>query len=423
MAKQLKDILKQAHDTIKGVRASTTTAGSTGKDPGVDYDPKAGDEQEFVAKHSVQRWDEPEGNKNQADVVKYSLDTPQNARMGNKEDEAKASYFRPVKESKKMKCESCNSMYEGASCGCGAKPVKKLEEVLTKSTTAGETISDFVHSKNPKFAGKSKEKRKEMALAAYYAKQRNEEVEQIDELSPATLSSYKSKAADSEKTLTNKSSSLSVPPKERNVAAVKANQRRIGMNLATKKLGEAVTTDNEGHGYHGTVGGNHEERTKKYAAMHAHVKKLVGAAGHLRDARQPNQMVKHFLDSPHGRHVADNPTDSTIKSHFAYFKKKYKPEHFKEDLAVPLLQSHDDSGYSMTRAELKALADKAMHLVMSMPEGMHVEPWCQAKIAQAKSMINDVHDYMLYSEKDNEQTDTPLTFPNMSVDVNTGQNV
>jgi len=65
-----------------------------------------------------------------------------------------------------------------------------------------------------------------------------EEAEQIDELSPGTLNSYKTKAAGSETSLTNKSSTLSVPPKDRNAAAVKANQRRIGMKLATKKLGE-----------------------------------------------------------------------------------------------------------------------------------------------------------------------------------------
>lgn len=52
----------------------------------------------------------------------------------------------------------------------------QIDEVITKATPAGEVISDFIHSDNPKFAGKSKEKRKEMALAAYYAKQRNEEV-------------------------------------------------------------------------------------------------------------------------------------------------------------------------------------------------------------------------------------------------------
>ena len=56
-----------------------------------------------------------------------------------------------------------------------------INEVLSKDASAGAWIHDFVHSDNPKFAGKSKEERKKQALAAYYAKQKNEEVEQIDE--------------------------------------------------------------------------------------------------------------------------------------------------------------------------------------------------------------------------------------------------
>jgi len=52
----------------------------------------------------------------------------------------------------------------------------ELAEVLAKDATAGDYIHDFVHSDNPKFAGKSKEMRKKMALAAYYAKQKNEEL-------------------------------------------------------------------------------------------------------------------------------------------------------------------------------------------------------------------------------------------------------
>lgn len=51
---------------------------------------------------------------------------------------------------------------------------EQINEVLSKDASAGEWISDFVKSDNPKFAGKSKEKRKQMALAAYYAKQRGE---------------------------------------------------------------------------------------------------------------------------------------------------------------------------------------------------------------------------------------------------------
>lgn len=59
--------------------------------------------------------------------------------------------------------------------------LKSVNEVLSKKAPAGEWIKDFQKSDNPKFAGKSMEKRKQMALAAYYAKQRNEEVEQTDE--------------------------------------------------------------------------------------------------------------------------------------------------------------------------------------------------------------------------------------------------
>lgn len=45
-----------------------------------------------------------------------------------------------------------------------------LEEKLTKSMSAGDVISDFVHSENPKFKGKSKKERMKMALGAYYSK-------------------------------------------------------------------------------------------------------------------------------------------------------------------------------------------------------------------------------------------------------------
>ena len=53
---------------------------------------------------------------------------------------------------------------------------EQVAEVLTKSMGAGKFIKDFIKSRNPRFAGKSKEKRKEMALGAFYSK---EEVEQV----------------------------------------------------------------------------------------------------------------------------------------------------------------------------------------------------------------------------------------------------
>ena len=48
--------------------------------------------------------------------------------------------------------------------------VEQLDEKLPASASAGDYIHDFVHSDNPKFAGKSTKERQKMALGAFYAK-------------------------------------------------------------------------------------------------------------------------------------------------------------------------------------------------------------------------------------------------------------
>ena len=117
------------------------------------------------------------------------------------------------------------------------------------------------------------------------------------------------------------------------VAYKKATEKE-GRKPLNAKITEAltrVTSGNKGYGYHGTVEARDDaEKDKRYSAMHRYAKKLVGDAGHLQDAKKPNVMVKHFLDSPHGRHIADNPTDKNITSRFSEFKKKYKPEMHEE---------------------------------------------------------------------------------------------
>ena len=77
----------------------------------------------------------------------------------------------------------------------------QINEVLKKSDSIETWISDFVHSDAPQFKGKSKEKRIEMAKAAYYAAQKDEgviqpngtdkvvkteDVEKLHEVSPNT---------------------------------------------------------------------------------------------------------------------------------------------------------------------------------------------------------------------------------------------
>ena len=64
---------------------------------------------------------------------------------------------------------------------------KAINEVMKKDATAADWINDFLHTDNPKFDGKSKAERKNMALAAYYSmkkrsRNRNESIEvELDE--------------------------------------------------------------------------------------------------------------------------------------------------------------------------------------------------------------------------------------------------
>lgn len=283
MPKQLKDILA-------GVKSSKVVPGSTGSDPGIDYAPKAPNEQEFVKKHSTEKHADRVGNDDdiyQATNIKHSQIADK--KHGYKKPEDKTVYA--------TEATKCNMTEEGTACpvhemaDC-SKSSKTLKEVLTKKTPAGEVIKDFMKSKDPKFAGKSKEERKRMALGAYY--------------------------------------------------------------------------------------GMHPKKSKKT----------------------------------------------------------------NEDLAVPLIGSHDqdeDESAEMAKTQLRALANKALHLAMQLNDDQMVEPWVQSKIAVAKDYVTAVHDYMVYGDhKDKEvekeqtapydggidMTGAPRnTFPSFAADVNTGRNV
>ncbi len=109
------------------------------------------------------------------------------------------------------------------------------------------------------------------------------------------------------------------------------------------ELDEAAKSGNLTYGYHGTINADDDaDRSKKYSAAHNQAKRLLNAYGHLQDARRPNVMVKHFLDSTHGRHIADihnynsrpDAANKEILSRFAHFKKKYDPKDFREETSV-----------------------------------------------------------------------------------------
>lgn len=128
-----------------------------------------------------------------------------------------------------------------------------------------------------------------------------------------------------------KSGAVHTPMSQARHLARQAMKKQMKEDVEFDILDEAVESGNKGYGYHGA----HPSETadKEYAKAHATVKKVAGSAGHLKDAKKPNVMVKHYLDSRHGRHLADVGTNDHeyIKKDFGKFKKSYKESDFSKE--------------------------------------------------------------------------------------------
>jgi hypothetical protein len=214
---------------------------------------------------------------------------------------------------------------------------------------------------------------------------------------------------------------------------------------ASKSMDTAAAKGSAGHETFMKRSAGHKLALDKTNPEHKRLKAKVGTSdANAKDAAYKKAVSEEVIDEKHL-----TPAEMKKREEIAQAIHKKTPsmpmskkmaiatstaKKVAEDLAIPLLggdhppRGDSDEAVEMVKAELKALANKAMHLVMQMPAGMHVEPWCQSKIAQAKSYVTDVHDYMMYGDHDKEEEDegtmdTPITLPNMSVDVNTGRNV
>ena len=129
------------------------------------------------------------GNRNSPiEFVQGNAQTPEEDDEKKKLKKENMSLVSKILEAKKKKAEE--------ACNEEAELTRELHEVLSADAQAGDWIHDFVHSDNPKFEGKSKKERIKMALGAYYAKQRNEEVEHVTESSVRTRDGDIVKAGD-----------------------------------------------------------------------------------------------------------------------------------------------------------------------------------------------------------------------------------
>jgi hypothetical protein len=120
--------------------------------------------------------------------------------------------------------------------------IQYIEEKLSASDPAGKWISDFVASDNPKFAGKSKKERINMALGAYYAakKMKTEEVELEEAADPGKHRVVNKKvevkaAADTKKS----EKKLKTAEKVMQIAKNKKNPVNLEPVLASNKVNNA----------------------------------------------------------------------------------------------------------------------------------------------------------------------------------------
>jgi hypothetical protein len=147
------------------------------------------------------------------------------------------------------------------------------------------------------------------------------------------------------------------------------------------------------------------------------------------------EIIRDFIDSKNPKFAGKSTKERQRMALGAYYSMHPEKSKTNEDLAVPLLGSHDiakhktddtESEIEMVKTELKAIANKAMHMIMSMQNGVHIETWVQSKIASSKQMISDVHDYMVYGEHEEDEQTAPsdggisLTYPNTNADNNAG---
>lgn len=100
---------KPLNDILKGVKKSTVSKLTTGKDPGVDYADKMPDTRDFVAKHSIEKHEDRVGNG--PDVyngAKQTLSTKKEKNHGYNSDTDDRVYEASM-------CEACGSK----NCSCG----------------------------------------------------------------------------------------------------------------------------------------------------------------------------------------------------------------------------------------------------------------------------------------------------------------
>lgn len=342
----------------------------------------------------------------------------------------------------------------------------QLDEVLSKDAKAGDYISDFVHSTNPKFDGKSKKERINMALGAYYSTQKKkdgvseshapiapvpdkkyikgtpenkaykatkkpingmptnmnkEEAEPIDELSTELLGRYKKTAGEQ----------ASAADKAGNYA--KGNKRFMGINKATNKQ---FDNDLKKHGQYQKEEAEQIEEKSDQAKQNKTMKNMMDASRGARfklnnpvPAAEPEHKTAQAHNKAIGRSLRNEASDTVTKDasgkvisfkHEGDWKKATKTDAKKNpagkvaNMAGQAMQKmknmseekdEQEYGYEgdMALNQLATLTRCAEMIKDMLKPDTDMPEWVQSKITLATDYIQTAADYM-YSEMNEENS-------------------
>jgi len=144
---------KTLNDILKGVKASRIVPGSTGKDPGVDYAPKAKAEQDFVAKHKTEKHADRVGNNDDVyqGKTEYVLNKATEKRHGYKEDEAMKVYESLEEATQKQindRMDSLMAAKKAEKAGDKKAQYGHMADYHMKYATHSKKSSDIAHHKS-----------------------------------------------------------------------------------------------------------------------------------------------------------------------------------------------------------------------------------------------------------------------------------
>jgi uncharacterized Zn finger protein (UPF0148 family) len=330
-----------------------------------------------------------------------------------KPGEDRAAYDKTLK----IDNDETNNGYEKAEVEEALGTVKNMKAATKFSSS---NISNMIRRERQRKA--ATENKRNTSLSSRASSNRQVQAEEIENIEEKNWIQAAIKHPDALRKAAKKAhmSTSEYEKKHMHDSGTTGKRARLAMTLKklhkeeAESLDEAAWTEKNLPTGNYNQGGHTEKGDLHHIEVHPEKLKKMGISHQVSHAGEYGA-THHFEHPSHGKVAVyqsdlNKKTGNPIMSVRTYGPQGAKPvaHKFAKKLAGNVMHTYNESvnedyddtpeEVSMVRTELKAIIADAQSLLDNMPSDMHIEPWVQSKIAVAKSMVNGVHDYMLYSD-------------------------